>query len=139
MAFALVSLTIWSAIVYVLHRFVLRGLQPFSRLHAAYYQRPTALIFTPTILSATAIAALVFLPALCLAGQLRADALTLGVLTGYLANTFTHHAIHHWHTDNGWLKQRKHRHALHHHRIERPGHHVVTSAFEIKCSAVPAK
>lgn len=128
-AFALAGLASWSAIEYALHRFVLHGLQPFSRFHAAHHQRPTALIFTPTILSATAIAALVFLPALWLAGQWRAGALTLGVLTGYLAYTFTHHAIHHWHTDNAWLKQRKHWHALHHHRSERPGHYGVTSAF----------
>ncbi len=128
-AFALAGLVSWPAIEYVLHRFVLHGLQPFSRWHAEHHQRPTALIFTPTILSATAIAALVFLPALLAAGLWRAGALTLGVLTGYLAYTITHHAIHHWHTDNAWLKQRKRRHALHHHCTEQPCCYGVTSAF----------
>ncbi len=128
-AFALAGLASWSVIEYALHRFVLHGFQPFRRLHAEHHQRPTALIFTPTILSATAIATLVFLPALLVTDQWRAGALTLGVLTGYLAYTITHHAIHHWHTDSAWLKQRKLWHALHHHRIDQPGHYGVTSAF----------
>jgi sterol desaturase/sphingolipid hydroxylase (fatty acid hydroxylase superfamily) len=126
-AFALAGLVSWTAIEYVLHRFVLHGLQPFSRLHAEHHQRPTALIFTPTILSATAIAALVFVPALLVAGLWHACALTLGVLTGYVAYTITHHAIHHWRSDNAWLKQRKRWHALHHRCIAQPGYFGVTS------------
>src|SRR5665811_1327174 len=50
-------------------------------------------------------------------------------LTGYLAYTITHHAIHHWHLDNTWLKRRKRWHALHHHRIEQSGCYGVTSTF----------
>ena len=128
-AVALAGLASWSAIEYVIHRFVLHGLQPFSRLHAEHHQRPTALIFTPTILSATAIAALVFIPALLVTDLWRACALTLGVLTGYVGYTITHHAIHHWRTDNSWLKQRKRWHALHHHSIQQPGFYGVTSSF----------
>jgi len=128
-SFALAGLVSWPAIEYFLHRFVLHGVQPFRRWHDEHHRRPRALIFTPTILSASLITVLVFLPALLATGPWRACALSLGVLTGYLAYTITHHAVHHWHFDNTWLKKRKRWHALHHRRIEQPGYYGVTSAF----------
>ncbi len=113
--FAGLGLASWTLIEYALHRFVMHGLQPFSRWHAEHHQRPTALICTPTILSTALIATLVFLPALVLSGNLwRASALTLGVLVGYLSFSITHHAIHHWSADSAWLKQRKRWHVQHH-------------------------
>lgn len=127
-AFALLGLASWTLIEYVLHRFVLHGLRPFSTWHAEHHQRPKALICTPTILSAALIAALVFLPALFLGDLWIACALTFGVLTGYLAYTITHHATHHWHTDNAWLRSRKRWHALHHGHNMHSGHFGVTSA-----------
>lgn len=111
----------WSAIEYVLHRYVLHGLQPFRGWHEQHHRRPTALICAPTILSASLIGTLVFLPALVLGGPWRACALTLGVSAGYLAYAVTHHATHHWRADSAWLKRRKRWHALHHHGMERPG------------------
>lgn len=118
----------WTAIEYGLHRFVLHGLQPFKAWHAVHHERPTALICAPTILSATLIVALVFLPALVLGNLWRACALTLGVLAGYLAYAITHHATHHWRAGGGWLKRRKRWHALHHH-ARRPVCYGVTSGF----------
>ena len=127
-ALAAAGLAAWTAIEYALHRFVLHGLQPFKRWHAEHHERPTALICAPTILSAALIATLVFLPAVLLAGLWRGCALTLGVLTGYLAYAITHHATHHWRADSAWLKRRKRWHALHHHRA-RPGCYGVTTTF----------
>jgi cyclopropane-fatty-acyl-phospholipid synthase len=111
----LAGLAGWSLMEYLLHRFVLHGVQPFQGWHAEHHQRPTALICAPTILSAALIGMLVFLPALLLAGQWCACALTLGVLIGYLGYAVTHHATHHWRSDNAWLRQRKRWHAQHHH------------------------
>jgi sterol desaturase/sphingolipid hydroxylase (fatty acid hydroxylase superfamily) len=128
-SFALAGLASWPAIEYALHRFVLHKVQPFRRWHEEHHLRPRALIFTPTILSAALIAVLVFLPALLAADLWRACALSLGVLTGYLSYTITHHAVHHWRANNAWLKRRKHWHALHHHRIDQPGYYGVTSEF----------
>lgn len=127
--FALAGLISWTAIEYALHRFVLHGLQPFRRWHEEHHRRPMALIFTPTILSAALIVILIFIPALLVVGLWCAFALTLGVLTGYLSYTITHHAVHHWRADSGWLKRRKRWHALHHHRIEQSGYYGVTSSF----------
>ncbi|OIQ73314.1 fatty acid hydroxylase superfamily protein [mine drainage metagenome] len=124
----LVGLGGWTAIEYVLHRFVLHGLQPFRRWHLEHHRRPAALICTPTILSATLIVVLVFLPSLLLGNLWNACALTFGLLTGYLGYAITHHAVHHWHVDNAWLKKRKRWHALHHHS-EQAGCYGVTSSF----------
>jgi cyclopropane-fatty-acyl-phospholipid synthase len=59
--FVVIGLASWTLIEYVLHRFVMHGLQQFRRWHAEHHQRPTAPIFTPTILSATLITILLFL------------------------------------------------------------------------------
>jgi len=128
-AFALIGLLSWTLIEYALHRFVLHGLPPFSAWHAAHHRRPTALISTPTLLSATLITILVFLPSLILEGLWRGGALALGVLTGYFAYSVMHHATHHWHADNAWFKRRQRWHALHHRPIGQPGHYGVTSEF----------
>lgn len=128
-AFSLIGVMSWTAMEYVMHRYLLHRLQPFKSWHDEHHRRPKAIIFTPTILSATWQFVLIFIPALLAGGIWRACALTLGVLTGYLAYTITHHAVHHWRADSAWLKQRKRCHALHHHRIEQPGYYGVTSAF----------
>ena len=139
--FALLGLAGWTGIEYALHRFVLHGMQPFKRWHAEHHDRPAALICTPTILSATLIFTLVFLPSLLWASFWSACALTLGVLTGYLAYAVTHHATHHWRADSPWLKRRKRWHAQHHHQVNQPGCFGVTSAFwdHVFASAGPGR
>ena len=109
----------WTVLEYGLHRFVLHGLAPFSRWHLEHHQRPTALICAPTLLSASLIGGLVYLPALLASDGWHALAFTLGVLIGYLTYTVTHHATHHWRARGPWLKERKRWHALHH-RSGRP-------------------
>jgi cyclopropane-fatty-acyl-phospholipid synthase len=128
MSFVLIGLVGWTAIEYIFHRFILHGLQPFKSWHLEHHQRPTALICLPTVVSAALIVTLVFLPALLLWGLWCACAVTLGVLTGYLAYTITHHATHHWHSDNTWIKKRKRWHAIHHH-VEQVGYYGVTTSF----------
>ncbi len=119
----------WSVIEYAVHRFILHGLQPFSRWHAEHHRRPTALIYSPTIVSALSIALFFYLPAYWLAGAWPASALTLGMLIGYLMYAVTHHATHHWRGETRWLKRRKQLHALHHHAGSALGYYGVTSAF----------
>ena len=68
-----------------------------------------------------------FTPALLLGGRWHACALTLGVLTGYLGYTITHHMTHHSRADNAWVKRRKRWHALHHRKLHEPGHYGVTT------------
>lgn len=129
---AAAGLATWTFLEYLLHRFVLHGLKPFSTLHAEHHLRPNALICTPTVVSAGLILTLVFLPAWAIAADARqAGAMTLGVVVGYLAYSIAHHATHHWRGEGPWLLRRKRWHALHHraYRVPglTPGHFGVTT------------
>jgi cyclopropane-fatty-acyl-phospholipid synthase len=123
------GLSIWSAIEYAIHRFVLHGLDPFRRWHAEHHQHPSDLICAPTVLSAGLIVVLVFLPALALVGRWPASALTLGVMVGYFGYAVTHHALHQWRPRSAWLKRRKQWHSAHHRPGAVPGHFGVTTAL----------
>jgi len=129
LAFALLGLAAWTLVEYVLHRFVLHGMQPFRAWHAEHHRRPRALIGTPTILSTALIAALVFLPVLVLSDLWRASALTFGLLTGYMVYAIIHHATHHWRAETPWLRQIKRHHALHHSPVAAASRYGVTSAL----------
>ena len=131
----------WTPLEYLLHRFVLHGLEPFSRWHALHHDRPTALICSPTVLSASLLLGLVFLPIGLLSDRWSAMGLTLGLVLGYQAYALTHHLLHHsavrrhgQHASvpNGrwqrWLAQRKRWHALHHHSAP-PKYFGVTTDF----------
>jgi hypothetical protein len=109
------GLCAWSLIEYLIHRFVLHGVQPFKRWHLEHHARPTALIGAPTIVSSGLIFSLVFLPTWVLMSLQSSAALTLGILAGYLAYGAVHHGVHHWRVKSAWLKKRKLWHALHHH------------------------
>lgn len=113
-AAALLGLLCWPALEYGLHRYVLHGVPPFKHWHALHHARPTARLGSPTVLSASLIVALVFIPAWALSNAWTACALALGVATGYLAYGLTHHATHHSRSRSAWLARRKHWHALHH-------------------------
>ena len=123
------GLLAWTGVEYLIHRVILHGVQPFQRWHEEHHRRPSALIRTPTILSASLFLSLIFLPLLLFWGNLwRACSLTLGLLAGYLMYAITHHAIHHWRTDSAWLKRRQHWHGSHH-DLEEIGRYGVTSRF----------
>ncbi|MEO8124681.1 MAG: sterol desaturase family protein, partial [Burkholderiales bacterium] len=112
---------------YALHRIVLHHLRPFSDWHAEHHRHPAALIFTPTVLSAALLVALVFLPALALTNLWHASGLTFGMLSGYLAYTVIHHAMHHGRVARGWLQALRRWHDLHH--AVDSGYYGVTSTF----------
>jgi cyclopropane-fatty-acyl-phospholipid synthase len=125
---AVLGLVTWTALEYLLHRFVLHAIAPFNRWHAEHHDRPRALICAPTILSASLIVLLVFVPAWLIGTRWQACALTFGLLTGYLTYAITHHATHHWRANSAWLRGRKRWHALHHH-ADTPAYFGVTSSF----------
>jgi sterol desaturase/sphingolipid hydroxylase (fatty acid hydroxylase superfamily) len=117
---------LWSALEYVLHRFVLHGVQPFRGMHEQHHLRPGARIGTPTVVSAPLFALLVFAPTWALAGLWPACALTLGLLAGYLAYATTHHACHHVQAKAAWFMRCQRWHARHHQRVIPPGCYGVS-------------
>jgi cyclopropane-fatty-acyl-phospholipid synthase len=130
MCVTLIGLLGWTVVEYALHRFLLHGVRPFRDWHAQHHQRPKALIYAPTVLIALCFAVGVALPAWVLFNEWVACALTLGLLTGYLAYSVTHHATHHWRGDGLWLKRRKRWHALHHHQSTPAFYGVTTQLWD---------
>lgn len=124
-----VGLVIWTLVEYLLHRFLLHGMKPFSVWHADHHQRPTALLGSPTLMSASIILLLGFLPTLYFGNLWRACALTCGISIGYFAYGAVHHATHHWRAENAWSRRRKQWHALHHSSAMEPGHYGVTTGI----------
>ena len=129
LAHVVLGLLGWSMAEYALHRFVLHGLQPFRRWHLEHHARPTALVGTPTLLSATLFLLLVFLPVWWMRDVWQAQALMLGLLGGYLAYALIHQATHHWHGRSAWLNRRKRWHARHHAAGQAGACFGVTSAL----------
>lgn len=116
LALMFAGLAVWPLIEYAMHRFVLHGVEPFKSWHAVHHGRPSALVSTPTILSSTLIALLVFVPVLLVGTLWSALAITLGLTAGYLTYAVCHHAAHHWRPRGRWMLERKRWHALHHAR-----------------------
>jgi cyclopropane-fatty-acyl-phospholipid synthase len=106
----------WSLLEYAMHRFVFHGPEPFRSWHLEHHQRPLALVGTPTVVSATLLLGLIYLPVLALCDPWVATGAPLGVTTGYLGYAWTHYALHHRGADTHWLRDRKRQHFLHHSR-----------------------
>ena len=111
----LAGLALWSLIEYAMHRFVFHGVEPFQSMHAEHHRRPLALIATPTLVSATLIVVLIWLPATLLAGFGLGGSVALGVTIGYFVYGVIHHGVHHWRAKGLWMQRRKRQHAIHHH------------------------
>jgi cyclopropane-fatty-acyl-phospholipid synthase len=118
----------WTLIEYLLHRYLLHGVEPFKQWHIQHHSRPTALICTPTLVSSGAIGLFIFIPAWLVWSLWIASALTLGLLIGYLGYAITHHALHHWRARGNWLTQRKVWH-FRHHANQLPICYGVTSGY----------
>jgi sterol desaturase/sphingolipid hydroxylase (fatty acid hydroxylase superfamily) len=114
LALVLAGTAAWSAAEYLLHRFVLHGLRPFSDWHAQHHARPRALIGTPTAINAVLMLFLVGAPLWLLGGAWVAGAVGSGFLLGYLAYSWMHHTLHHGRCHSAWMSQRKRSHAVHH-------------------------
>ena len=136
LALALGGLLLWTLIEYLLHRFVLHQLPPFRGWHALHHARPRALICGPTVLSSLLIAALVAAPAWALLGAAHAQALTLGLVLGYLAYGVVHHSMHHG-GGGRWMQARRRWHALHHHAPAAAGYGVSTGLWDHVFATVP--
>ena len=125
-----VGMLFWTMIEYVLHRWVLHRMPPFSRLHAMHHEHPTALIGTPTWVSASLFlglwASLAYGLSVTTAGGLIG-----GMMTGYLVYVIIHDAVHHRLTRPGsWLHMAKRRHARHHSAGSASNFGVSTSIWD---------
>jgi sterol desaturase/sphingolipid hydroxylase (fatty acid hydroxylase superfamily) len=135
------GVALWTLLEYLLHRFILHGVAPFSNWHQHHHARPQALIASPILLSLTLFVLLGALPAWLLLGDWPALALTLGLLGSYWGYGLMHHTTHHstppWVRRNAWVTQRRICHAMHHAAYHisargeacKPCHFGVSSGF----------
>lgn len=114
-AFALAGLALWTLLEYLLHRFVLHGIEPFRTWHLQHHLRPEEPMRTPLLFSGLLLLALVFAPMLAISNQWLATGLALGLLAGHVAQEIAHHALHtRPDGDSHWLLRRFGQHRLHH-------------------------
>ena len=132
------GLVVWPLIEYTLHRYVMHRLEPFRGWHMEHHRRPRAYICTPTIFSAGMIFTLVFLPTFALGTLWVGTGLTLGITTGYQIFSWTHHAVHYWRSDTGWLRNRKRLHSIHHRLGSNCNYGVTTSFWDKVFSTRPS-
>lgn len=130
MAAALTGVFAWTGLEYLLHRWVLHGMQPFRRMHSAHHANPAALIGTPTWLSAPLFVGLWAAMATQLPRQY-AGGFVAGLMLGYLFYAWVHHAVHHRRSEPGrWLYRVKLRHARHHRAGSCTDFGVTTGAWD---------
>jgi sterol desaturase/sphingolipid hydroxylase (fatty acid hydroxylase superfamily) len=85
----------WTLLEYLLHRFVLHGLRPFTVLHALHHDAPRAYLGTPTWVSLAVFGGVFFLPAWWGFSFAAAAGLTTGMILGYVWYGLVHHVVHH--------------------------------------------
>jgi len=127
---AAIGALVWTLAEYIIHRFVLHRVAPFSLMHDAHHEAPLAYVGTPTWLSLSVILVAVFLPTWALGSFNTASGLTVGAMAGFLWYGVVHHAIHYRkpRTIATRLLWATRRHAQHHYGRE-PGNFGVTTSF----------
>ncbi|ATE60488.1 sterol desaturase family protein [Thauera sinica] len=127
----LAGLALWTLLEYLLHRFVLHGIEPFRRWHAQHHHRPDEPMRTPLLFSALLLIALVAIPMLTIGDRWLATGLALGLLAGHVAQEITHHALHaRRHPAGHWLAACMRQHRLHHCRCPSCAYGTMTTFWD---------
>lgn len=107
---------IWTLIEYLVHRYVYHHLPILSPMHGEHHKRPDEFIGVPSFLSSGLIVAVCYFP-LSYWSPTAAGGFASGMLLGYAAYMYVHHAVHHFEIEPGdWLYRAKIRHLSHHYR-----------------------
>jgi sterol desaturase/sphingolipid hydroxylase (fatty acid hydroxylase superfamily) len=106
----------WTLVEYLIHRFAYHHAPILSPLHDAHHREPMSFVGVPSFLSSGLILAVCYLPLHGIA-PIVASGFTSGVMLGYAAYMFVHHAAHHFDIQPGdWLYEARLRHMAHHYR-----------------------
>ena len=112
----LIGIAVWTLAEYLIHRFVYHHAPIFSPLHDAHHKEPLAFVGVPSFLSSGLILAVCYLPLHGVA-PVFAGGFTSGMMLGYAAYMFVHHATHHLNIQPGdRLYEARLRHMTHHYR-----------------------
>jgi sterol desaturase/sphingolipid hydroxylase (fatty acid hydroxylase superfamily) len=110
----LIGLATWTLVEYAIHRLVYHHAPVFSALHDSHHQAPNEFIGVPSFVSSGFIIVVCYFPVRIL-DDVAASGFTSGMLLGYAAYMFVHHATHHFAIQPGdWLYEARVRHMAHH-------------------------
>jgi len=113
---ALFGVGLWTLVEYLIHRFVYHHAPILSPLHDLHHQKPNSLIGVPSFISSGIIVAICYFP-LAAFYPVVAGGFVSGMLIGYAAYMYVHHATHHFTIEPGhWLYPSRVRHMAHHYR-----------------------
>ncbi len=109
-----IGMATWTLVEYVIHRFAYHHAPVFSALHHSHHEAPNAFIGVPSFISSGFLIAVCYFPVRVL-DTVAASGFTSGMLLGYAAYMFVHHAAHHFSVQPGdWLYASRVRHMAHH-------------------------
>jgi cyclopropane-fatty-acyl-phospholipid synthase len=142
LVFVLVGLAgvlLWTLTEYVLHRWMLHGVEPFQRWHLAHHRHAGVAIRVPLLFSVLLVLAVVGLPALLSGGSAFAAPLSAGMLLGNLLQEAVHHRLHDTRPLGSWLEARRRLHGFHHFRDERRGYGTLTDFWDRVFGTLPPR
>lgn len=112
----LAGLAVWTLVEYVLHRFILHGVEPFRSWHLEHHRVPDVPMRTPVLFSLMLVLTLAVLPPLLWGDTGLAMALSGGLILGHLGQELVHYHLHRaMPRRQGWLAARWRHHDFHHH------------------------
>lgn len=117
MLMLIVGLAAWTLLEYLLHRFMLHGLEPFRGWHEQHHRQPDLPMRTPVLFSLMLLLALVLPPLLLPDAAAYTAAFSGGLILGHLLQETVHHRLHASPPPKtGWLRGRWLHHDVHHRR-----------------------
>lgn len=112
----LAGLAAWTLAEYLLHRFILHGIEPFKHWHLEHHRQPDVPMRTPVLFSLMLVLALAVLPPLLWADTGLALGFSCGLIVGHLTQELVHYRLHlAAPCTQGWLAARWRHHDFHHH------------------------
>ena len=107
---------LWTLVEYLVHRYAYHHAPILSPLHDAHHKEPRAFLGVPSFFSSGLIFVVCY-PPLRGYAPVFAAGFTSGMMLGYAAYMFVHHATHHFTIEPGdWLYEARLRHLTHHYR-----------------------
>ena len=135
----LAGVAAWTLTEYVLHRWMLHGVEPFRRWHLAHHRHAGVAIRVPVLFSVLLVLAVVGLPALLSGGSAFAAPLSAGMLLGNVLQESVHHRLHDTRPLGSWLEARRRLHGFHHFRDERRGYGTLTDFWDHVFGTLPPR
>ncbi len=131
LALLVAGLAAWTLLEYLLHRFMLHGVEPLKVWHLQHHLHPDVPMRTPLAFSLTLLLAVVILPTLVRDEIGFAVPFSCGLIVGHLLQEVVHHQLHKsTSSSRAWLKTRCHHHHVHHHGYERANYGTLTGFWD---------